>query len=145
MIQRAISVVLVFILLGSVGCVRRTISITTEPPGALVWLNDREIGRTPLEVDFLFYGIYDVRLVKEDFEPLITTGNAKVPIWDTVGLDLVSELMPFELHSRVEWHYVLESVLKDEADLLRRARELRSRVSKSESPSLSDEISPEGH
>ncbi|MFB3120043.1 MAG: PEGA domain-containing protein [Stenotrophomonas maltophilia] len=36
--------------------------ITSEPPGALVWLNDREIGRTPVDVDFEFYGRYDVRL-----------------------------------------------------------------------------------
>ncbi len=38
------------------GCVQRTITITSDPPGALVWLNDREIGRTPLDVNFVYYG-----------------------------------------------------------------------------------------
>ena len=49
----------------STGCLKRTISVTTEPPGALVWINDVEVGRTPLETDFTFYGIYDVRLRRE--------------------------------------------------------------------------------
>ena len=40
------------------GCVRRTISISSEPAGALCWLNGREIGRTPLSVDFIYYGDY---------------------------------------------------------------------------------------
>ncbi|MEZ6082644.1 MAG: hypothetical protein R3E58_01500 [Phycisphaerae bacterium] len=26
------------------GCVRRTLTINTEPQGALIWLNDEEIG-----------------------------------------------------------------------------------------------------
>lgn len=44
------------------GCVERTITITSEPSGALVHLNDEEVGRTPLTVPFTFYGVYDVRL-----------------------------------------------------------------------------------
>lgn len=49
-------------MLASVGCVERTITITSEPSGALVHLNDEEVGRTPLTVPFTFYGVYDVRL-----------------------------------------------------------------------------------
>jgi len=48
-----------------VGCVERTITITSEPSGALVHLNDEEIGRTPVTVPFRFYGVYDVRLTHE--------------------------------------------------------------------------------
>ena len=33
-------------LLGT-GCVERTIRVTSEPAGARVWLNDRDIGVTP--------------------------------------------------------------------------------------------------
>lgn len=110
------------------GCVRRTITITSTPPGALVWLNDREVGRTPLEVDFLFYGNYDVRLVKDGYEPLITSGNAKAPIWDWAGIDLVAEMLPLDFQSNVKWDYVLEPVIVDEAGMIQRARELRSRL-----------------
>ncbi len=110
------------------GCVRRTILITSEPPGALVWLNDREIGRTPVDVDFLYYGRYDVRLVHEAYEPLLGSGLATAPWWDTIGLDLVAELLPIELRSETVWHYDLEPKDDDPDALLRRAGELRSRV-----------------
>jgi hypothetical protein len=106
------------------GCVRRTITISTDPPGAMVWLNDREIGRSPVDVDFDYYGTYDVRLEREGYEPQMTSGDAKAPLWDMVGLDLVAELLPFDLHSRVEWHYALEPGKKDREALIERARTL---------------------
>jgi hypothetical protein len=110
------------------GCVRRTITITTAPPAAMVWLNDREIGRSPVSVDFDYYGTYDVRLQHADYEPMMTSGEAKAPLWDTVGLDLVAEILPFTLHSRVEWHYVLEPSREDPEALVGRARRLRSQI-----------------
>jgi hypothetical protein len=121
------------------GCIRRTISISTDPAGSMVWLNDREVGRSPIDVDFDYYGTYDVRVEQEGYEPLMTTGKAKAPLWDTVGLDLISELMPFTLHSRVEWHYALEPVKDDPEALVDRARDLRSHLSPAEAP---DEPAP---
>ena len=125
--RRTIWFLLVLCLLCT-GCVRRTISIVTEPPGALVWLNDREVGRTPIEVEFLYYGTYDVRIVKDGYEPLITSGKADAPLWDVVGIDLVAELLPLEFHSRVEWTYQLEPLTNDDAGLIQRARDLRSQM-----------------
>jgi hypothetical protein len=107
------------------GCVRRTISITSEPPGALVWLNEREVGRTPVEVDFLYYGTYDVRLRKEGYEPLLTSGEANAPLWDTIPLDLAAEAVP-NAHSKIAWHYVLEPLNDDESALLERAGAMRA-------------------
>ena len=57
-------------------CVRRTIEITSEPEGALVWLNDREVGRTPCSIEFTHYGRYDVRLRRDGFEPISGFGDA---------------------------------------------------------------------
>ena len=113
---------------GLAGCVQRTITITSDPPGAMVWLNDREIGRTPVDVEFDYYGTYDVRLEREGYEPLMTSGEAAAPLWEAPGLDLAAELLPFRLHSRVEWHYVLGPRDDDPEALMERARELRSRV-----------------
>ena len=53
------------VCLGPAGCVQRSITITSDPPHAIVWLNDEEIGRTPVTVPFTFYGKYDVRIVHE--------------------------------------------------------------------------------
>lgn len=122
------------------GCVRRTISITSTPPGALVYLNDREVGRTPLDVDFLYYGEYDVRLVKEDYEPLSTSGDAQPPLWDAPGFDLVAEALPGERQVLIEWHYDLVSTAEsglDEIDgLIERATALREQT---ETPEGADE------
>jgi len=100
----------------------------------MVWLNDREVGRSPVDVDFDFYGTYDVRLEREGYEPQMTSGDAEAPWWDMVVLDLVAEAMPFPVHSRVEWHYALEPLDDDPEALTRRARELRSKVAEPEPP-----------
>ena len=114
-------------LVASSGCVRRTITITTEPQGTLVWLNDREVGRTPVEVDFKHYGTYDVRLEHRGYEPMMTSGRADPPWWDHVVLDLIAELTPVDLESRIEWHYVMEPLDDDLDALVNRARELRAK------------------
>ncbi|HMN96576.1 MAG TPA: PEGA domain-containing protein [Phycisphaerales bacterium] len=106
------------------GCVRRTIDITSEPSGAMVVLNEREVGRTPVTVEFTYYGTYDVRLALDGHEPLLTSGEAVPPLWDNVPLDFVAEALPARLDSTVRWHYVLEPAR--DAGLLERARELKA-------------------
>ena len=114
-------------VLNAGGCVRRTLMITTEPSGALLWLNDREVGRTPVEVDFDYYGTYDVRLEQDGYEPMMTSGKADAPWWDTVVLDLFAEAVPGTLTSRVEWHYVMQPVDEDRERLIDRAHRLREK------------------
>lgn len=93
------------------GCVRRVVEITSEPSGAIVWLNDREVGYTPCEVEILHYGTYDLRVTKPGYEPLVAGRKASPPVWDLPGPDLVAELVPFELESRNRWH--VELVVED--------------------------------
>ncbi|MCA9291524.1 MAG: PEGA domain-containing protein [Phycisphaerales bacterium] len=110
------------------GCVKRTLSISSDPPGALVYLNDREVGRTPVEVDFLYHGRYDVRLQLDEYEPLLTSGKASAPLWDTVPLDFVAEIIPADLNNRIHWHYVLAPAETDRAALIDRAGALRGQL-----------------
>ena len=84
------------------------------------------MGRTPLDVDFTHYGTYDVRLVQDGYEPLLTVGKAKAPWWDNVGPDLVAEVIPAEVTAKVEWHYDLQPLNDDTEGLVDRARELRA-------------------
>jgi len=111
------------------GCVRRTIMITSEPPGVLVWVNDREVGRTPVDIDFEFYGVYDVRLELAGYEPMMTSGKAAPPWWDGVGADFFAELAPADLHSEVHWHYDLAPLMDDREALVDRADQLRQDLS----------------
>ena len=121
-----------------IGCVRRTIAITSTPSDALVFVNDREVGRTPCEVDFLFYGEYDVRLKHEGYESIVGSGTASAPVWDFIGADLLVEVAPLDLESRVDWHFDFIPANNDPVDLLARARQMQ--VAARSEP---DEIVPE--
>lgn len=112
-------------------CVDRKIRVTSEPPGATVWLNDVEIGQTPAEADFTFYGRYDVRLEKEGYEPLSTSRKAGAPFWQWPGPDLIAEAIPLRFDDVVDWHFELTPALESttdpatlDADLIERARHL---------------------
>lgn len=113
-----------------VGCATRRVQVTSEPAGAMVSLNDVEIGRTPCEADITFYGEYDVVLTKQGFEPLRTRGDASVPVYEIPPLDLAGEVVG--ARTVIRWHYVLSPSLEVsqskqdfEQGLLDRARTLR--------------------
>jgi len=76
------------------GCVERTMSVQSSPPGALVYLNDQEVGRTPMQHDFLWYGTYDVTLRMDGYESLKTRATLFPPIYQWLGLDLFAEIVP---------------------------------------------------
>lgn len=123
-----LSVLTLLVSLLATGCVQRTINITSEPSGALVHLNDEEVGRTPVAVPFKFYGVYDVRLEKDGYKALWTKTKAKAPWWEFPGPDLIAEAIPNNSTSQ-DWHYDLEQILvTDEQGLVDRAGELRSTV-----------------
>ena len=51
-------------VLALAGCVERRLTIQTKPQGAMVLLNDEEIGRSPVTVPFNWYGDYRVRRLR---------------------------------------------------------------------------------
>ena len=112
------------------GCVRRTICITTEPPNALVFLNDQEIGRSEVTTDFLWYGDYDVIIRKEGYETLKTHWNIKAPWYQVVPIDFFAEVLgPKHLHDVHSRHFVLEPrQLPTTEELIERAQETRKRA-----------------
>ena len=110
------------------GCVRRTIEITTSPDGALVWVNGREVGRTPVTVDFMHYGTYDLMIKKKGWEPIIDAKKAPIPITDMPGLDLLVEILPVSAHHTLHWHIDMEPRDESHAALLDRADELRREI-----------------
>jgi hypothetical protein len=110
------------------GCIERRMFITSDPQGATVWLNDTEVGVTPVEVDFTYFGVYDVRLRKPGYEPLTTRAEAKAPLHEQPGVDLAAMAIPAKKTTRVDWHFTLEPVNNDPAGLVERAGELRGRL-----------------
>lgn len=112
------------------GCIRRQITIHSEPSGALVYLNDREIGRTPLTTDFLWYGTYDVQLRKEGFQTLSTRTRVIAPWWGFPPIDLFAEMMPFHPTDHRELNYVMKERTETVPEgLVARGTEFKGRLS----------------
>lgn len=117
------------------GCAERRLAITSEPAGATVWVNDVEVGRTPLEANFTYYGTYDVRLRLDGYEPIATSAKAEAPWYEFVGADLITEAIPTGVTTRVAWKFEMKPALERtgpkeqfEDDLVARARALRSQL-----------------
>ncbi|MFI4916843.1 MAG: PEGA domain-containing protein [Phycisphaerales bacterium JB060] len=111
------------------GCTSRTIVVTSEPQGALVTLNGVELGSTPLEVGFRYYGQYDLRLRKEGYQPLTAAPWANAPWYEYPPIDLL--VLPLPIETRVEWHYEMQplSVEQDATEeLIERAERMRQAV-----------------
>jgi hypothetical protein len=108
------------------GCVSRTLVITSEPTDALVLLDGRPLGRTPVEVPFTWYGTREVFLYREGPMPEELAADSTLrpegwrqsgtvvlrpPTHQKPGLDLVSDLLyPGQLEDRQAFHFELERI-----------------------------------
>jgi hypothetical protein len=129
----ALLLALVFALLILPACATRSLEVTSDPPGATVFANDVELGRTPLTASFRYYGTYDMLILKDGFEPLRTSAKAKARWFDYPPGDVIAS--PTEPHRTVRWHFSLtpaaESVqgrAQVESQMLQRAADLRART-----------------
>jgi hypothetical protein len=117
------------------GCLERRMTITSEPPGATVRVNDVEVGRTPVAASFVYFGKYQVELEHEGYEPMRTKAKASTPIYEYPPIDLLASALPMNITSEVKWHFVMQpDAMKQQpqeqadAALLQRAAELRKQV-----------------
>ena len=131
MIDRiAVALSLAAVCLSAHGCVRRSLTINTEPQGALIWLNDEEVGRSPVTIDFLWYGDYGVIARLEGHETLSTHQEITAPWYELPGFDFVTEVLyPGHIHDAREMHFTLTAeVFPDVEELRAHAEEFRERA-----------------
>jgi hypothetical protein len=117
------------------GCVERTMTIKSDPPGALIYLNDREIGRTPVTRDFTWYGNYQVEVRKDGYETLKTHKWVIAPAYEWIPLDLLAELVPVTFRDRQKLFFQLKpetSNIAEAGPMLSRAEQLKSELQSSE-------------
>jgi len=112
------------------GCVERKLTINTEPQGALVFLNDEEIGESPVTVNFQWYGDYNVRIRKEGYETLKTHRDLKSPWYDEIPFDFFAQVIyPGRIVDSYEWTFELSpkrQISRDE--LIRKAQEAKEQL-----------------
>ncbi|MGC4032521.1 MAG: PEGA domain-containing protein [Tepidisphaeraceae bacterium] len=132
------AILLSILLLTATGCVQRKLTITSEPSGALVYMNDREVGRTPIETDFTWYGTYDVQVRKEGYTTLDQPTRIPYPWWQIPPIDLFAELMPWHPTDRQKWHFDLQPRPSDDRpvdDVVSRGVDLGKQLENTRVPS----------
>ncbi|MEE9514517.1 MAG: PEGA domain-containing protein, partial [Candidatus Brocadiales bacterium] len=92
-------VCLALIILSGAGCVTRTLTIKTDPPGAQVFVDDELIGESPVEMEFTYYGTRKIVIEKRDQDGTLEyereTLYAKIdkPYYQWFPIDFFSEVM----------------------------------------------------
>jgi hypothetical protein len=99
--------VIAILALSMTGCVHRSLTVKTEPPGAKVYINDELKGTSPLTYDFLWYGWYRVTLRKKGYQRLDDHRKIQAPAYLWMPLDLAMQLMPFPVRDDRTWEYAL--------------------------------------
>jgi hypothetical protein len=112
------------------GCVERRLTIHTEPADAVVWLNDEEIGATPVTVGFNWYGDYKVRVEKEGYQILNTHRELPRPAEDYFPLDFFAEVLwPGTIKRDAAWTFTLVPAANPSRDeLLEQAAQFKEQA-----------------
>jgi hypothetical protein len=118
------------LLLLSSGCITRIVTVRSNPAGALVYLNDEEVGRTPVSREFQWYGIYDVVLRKDGYQTLKTHAEVSAPLWQWIPLDLFTDMLPVT-YERVVSFNLIPQVPADPAEVLANGEQMRGMLQSS--------------
>jgi hypothetical protein len=109
------------------GCVHRRLTIRSNPPGAQVYIDDQEVGTTPISVSYTYYGTRKIQLVKDGFETTTTLHTLRAPWYQVPPLDFASEnLWPREIRDErvLDFQLAPQQVVPTD-EIVRRAEQLR--------------------
>ena len=129
-IKELLIVLVIIISISLTGCVERKLTITTQPEGAFVELNDEPIGQTPVTVSFNWYGDYNIRITKDGYETLKTHKQLKAPLHDHFPFDLFAQILyPGKITDSYVWNFTLEPKNQiDRETLLQNAQSLKDKL-----------------
>ena len=107
------------------GCIERTMQIRTDPPGAMVWVDDELCGTTPVEVPFTSYGTRRIILQMESRQTRCEKVKLRAPWYCVFPIDFATDVLcPFIIHDDKSFHYAMEPLVRtDTKELEQRASE----------------------
>lgn len=126
-VARQLVLAALIVSLISGGCMRRRMTVRSNPPGALVYVDKQEIGVTPVSTPFTYYGTREIQLVKGGYETIKVDQQIRTPWYEYPPLDFVTEnLWPFEVRDErvLDFQLVPQQVIPD-SQLIQRAEQLR--------------------
>ena len=124
--------VLALLVLCVTGCISRTLQVKSDPPGAWVYLNGEELGKTPVTHFFTHSGPRKIVVSLQGYKPAAEVIDLDTPWWGYVPLDLFAELWPGDVVDRHKVSYELAEAEEAETDmdeLLRNLDKLRQNLS----------------
>ncbi len=112
------------------GCVERRMTVRSNPPGALLYVDDYLIGETPVSTNFTYYGTRKFRLVKDGFETLTVMQSIPAPWYEYTPIDFVAEnFVPGEIRDQRTLDFQLKpQMVVPYEQVLSRAEDLRRGV-----------------
>ncbi len=118
---------IIAVFLPASGCVRRRLNVRTNPPGALVYVDNQQIGTTPCSVDFTYYGTREIRLIKPGYETLTVNQPIPTPWYEYPPLDFISEnLVATKIRdNRTVTYNLAPQIIVPPQQLVDRANQLR--------------------
>ncbi|MEC9091689.1 MAG: PEGA domain-containing protein, partial [Planctomycetota bacterium] len=118
---------LAILLLTNVGCMQRRLTVHSNPAGALVYIDNVEIGLTPVSVPFTYYGTRTIRLEKDRFKTVEVQQKINAPWYQIPPLDFVSEiLIPYEIRDERQVKVDMQPLEPtNETEVLQRANQIR--------------------
>jgi hypothetical protein len=119
---------LVLLAAASSGCVRRRMTVRTNPPGATVSVDNQVIGTTPAASSFVYYGTREFRIEKDGYRTETIRRRFNPPWYEFPGLDFVSEtLWPGEIRDeRIIDVELVPKTLEPTENVVQRADSLRA-------------------
>jgi hypothetical protein len=129
--RRCLAAMLAIVLTASqAACVERRMIVRSNPPGAVLYVDDYPIGTTPCATSFIYYGTRQIRLVKDGYETLVVNQPIPAPWYEFFPADFVAEnLVPGHIRDVRVLSYDLRPLLPVPNDQLTgRADALRAAV-----------------
>ena len=111
------------------------------PEGAMAYVDDQEIGQTPVSTSFTHYGVRSIRLEKDGYETVQVQERLDAPWYLTPPLDFfVENFWPAEIRDEREVDFELQPAkIVPQSELLPRAEEQRRQVQQNLVVPLADE------
>lgn len=130
LMNRTLPIFLLLLTFIQTGCVHRRVTINSNPQGALVRVDGKDIGYTPASFDYTWYGTREVQLLKDGFETRTQMIRIQAPWYQRFPLDFFSDNF---LGTHVRDHRRFDLQMRPRqpdvsSDVIERGRSLRNQA-----------------
>lgn len=127
-IQFWFNMLILCLLTATPGCLSRRMTFVSNPPGAMVLLEGKEIGYSPASTDFTYYGTRQVTMIKDGYETRTDYVTVAAPWYQWPVLEFFFDnFTPHRITDRRVYSYDLQpKQLVPEEELKSRAQQLRN-------------------